>query len=58
MPKGKRGYKFTAPELEILAKAVEEIVSISATNWDKVWEEHNKRFPDLNRTSDSLKHKF
>jgi hypothetical protein len=36
MPKGKRGYKFTAPELEILAKAVEEIVPISATNWDKV----------------------
>ncbi len=30
MPKGKRGYKFTAPELEILAGAIEEIVPISA----------------------------
>jgi hypothetical protein len=58
MPKGKRGYKFTAPELEILAEAIEKIVPISATNWDKVWEEHNERFPDLNRTSDSLKCKY
>jgi hypothetical protein len=58
IPKGKRGYKFTAPELEILAEAIEEIVPISATDWDKVWDEHKERFPDLNRTSDSLKRKF
>jgi hypothetical protein len=58
MPKGKREYKFTTPELEILAKAIEEIVPISAIDWDKVWEEHKKCFLDLNRTSDSQKRKL
>jgi hypothetical protein len=58
MAKGKRGYKFTTPELESLAEAVEEIVPISSTEWDRVWNEHNSRYPELNRTADSLKLKF
>ncbi len=33
MAKGMRGYKFIASELESLAKAVEEIIPISSTEW-------------------------
>ena len=59
MPPKKRGYKFTTHELESLAEAIEDIVPMSATDWDTVWEAHNESFPGLNRTSDSsLKCKF
>ncbi len=57
LPK-KRGYKFTTHELESLAEAIAGIVPMSSTDWDTVWEVHNESFPGLNRTSDSLKHKF
>ena len=58
MPPKKRGFKFTTHELESLADAVADIIPMSNTDWDTVWEAHNESFPGLNRTSDSLKRKF
>ncbi len=58
MPPKKRDYKFTTHELESLAEAVEDIVPMSTTDWDTVWEAHDENFPGLKRTSDSLKCKF
>jgi hypothetical protein len=34
MAMGKRGFKFPTGELEALAKAVEELVPISTTEWE------------------------
>ncbi len=58
MPPKKRGFKFTTHELESLAEAVADIIPMSNTNWDNILEIHDANFPGLNRTSDSLKHKF
>ena len=58
MPPKKRGFKFTTRELESLAEVVADIIPMPNTDWDTVWEAHNESFPDLNRTSDSLKRKF
>ena len=58
MARGKRGFKFTADELESLAESVEEIVPISSTEWERVWNQHISFFPDRNRTAESLKRKF
>jgi hypothetical protein len=40
MAKGKRGFKFTIWKLESLVKAVEELVPISNTEWEWVWDRH------------------
>ena len=58
MAKGKRGFKFTTGELEALAEAVEELVPISTTEWERVWDKHISRYPDQQRTLESLKRKF
>ena len=58
MAKGKRGFKFTTGELEALAEAVEELVPISTTEWERVWDQHITRYPDQQRTLESLKRKF
>jgi hypothetical protein len=43
MPK-KRGYKFTTHELESLDESIEDIVPMSSSDCDTVWEAHNKSF--------------
>ena len=58
MAKGKRGFKFNTRELEALAEAVEELVPISTTEWERVWDQHITRYPDQQRTLESLKRKF
>jgi hypothetical protein len=58
MIKGKRGFKITAGELESLAKTVEELVLISTTEWERVWNQHNTCYPKQEQTLESLKHKF
>lgn len=58
MAKGKRGFKFTTGELEALAESVEELVPISTTEWERVWDQHIARYPDQQRTLESLKRKF
>ena len=58
MAKGKRGFKFTTGELEALAEAVEELVPISTTEWERVWDQHITRYLDQQRTLESLKRKF
>ena len=49
MAKGKRGIKFTTGELEALVEAVEELVLISTTVWEWVWDQHISRYPDQQR---------
>jgi hypothetical protein len=58
MVKGKRGFKFTVGELESLAKTIEELVPISTTELEWVWNQHNTRYPQQQWTLESLKHKF
>ncbi len=58
MAKGKRGFKFTIHELESLVKAIEELVSISNTEWERVWDRHIALYPQQDRTIKSLKRKF
>jgi len=45
-------------ELESLAETEADIVPMSSTDWDAVWEAHGEIFPGLNRTFDFLKRKF
>ncbi len=58
MVKGKKGFKFTVGELENLAETVEELVPISTTEWERVWNQHNTCYPKQQRTLESLKRKF
>jgi hypothetical protein len=58
MAKGKRGFKFTIPELKSLVEAVEELVPISNTEWERIWDRHMALYPQQDRTVKSLKRKF
>ncbi len=58
MAKGKRGFKFTIRKLESLFKAIEELVPISNTEWEWVWDRHIALYPQQDRTVESLKCKF
>ncbi len=58
MAKGKRGFKFTIPELKSLVKAIEELVPISNSEWEGVWNRHMALYPQQDRTVESLKRKF
>jgi hypothetical protein len=58
MVKGKRGFKFTVSELESLAKTIEELVPISTTEWEQVWNQLNTCYPEQQRTLESLMCKF
>jgi hypothetical protein len=58
MAKGKRGFKFTICELESLVEAVEELIPISNTEWEQVWDRHVALYPKQDRTMESLKCKF
>ncbi len=58
MAKGKRGLKFTIRELESVVEAIEELVPIISTEWERVWDMHMTCYPEQNWTAESLKHKF
>ncbi len=58
MAKGKWGLKLTTGELEALAKAMEELVPIATSKWNKVWDQHIACYPDQLRTMECLKCKF
>jgi hypothetical protein len=45
MAKGMRGFKFTIRKLESLVKAIEELVPISNTEWEQVWDRHIALYP-------------
>jgi hypothetical protein len=45
MAKGKRGLKFTIHKLEGLVKAIEELVPISNTEWEQIWDMHMTPYP-------------
>ena len=55
---GKRCFKFAGNELESLAESGEEIVPISSTEWERVWNQHIFFFPNRNQTTKSLKCTF
>ena len=54
----RRGANFTAAELDSFLDAVEEVMPLSATQWEDVAEAHLTRYPDFERTVTSLKRKF
>jgi hypothetical protein len=58
MAKGKRGLKLTIHKLESLAKAVEELVPISNTEWERVLDMHMACYHEQNWTTECLKCKF
>jgi hypothetical protein len=55
MPKGTN---YSAEELDNFLDHVDEILPISATQWDRFAEHHMSRYPNKGRTMDSLKRKF
>jgi hypothetical protein len=58
MPPKKRGLKFTVEELEDLLAIIDEVVPIGNTEWEEIWERHNKGYAERDRTVESLKCKF
>jgi hypothetical protein len=56
--KRKRGLKFTIHKLQSLVKAAEELIPISSTEWERVWDMHMACYPKQNQTIESLKSKF
>ena len=55
MPKG---FSYSEEEVDNFLDAIEEILPISLTAWERVAEVHLSRYPGLNWTVDSLKRKF
>jgi hypothetical protein len=55
MPKGTN---YSSEELNNFLDLVDEILPISATQWDRAAEQHLLRYPDKGQSVDSLKHKF
>ena len=56
--KASRGRGFTTTEVENLLEIIEEILPIGQNEWDAVLHRHESRYPDHDRTRDSLKRKF
>jgi hypothetical protein len=48
----------TIRELESLVQAVNELVPISNTEWERVWDRHMALYPQQDWTMESLKRKF
>jgi len=53
-----RGANFSSEELDSLLELIEEVLPISATQWESVADLHRTRYPDAARTVDSIKRKF
>ena len=53
-----RGANFSSEELDSLLEIIEEVLPISATQWESVADLHRTRYPDAARTVDSIKRKF
>jgi hypothetical protein len=53
-----RGANFSREELGSFLNIVENVLPLSATQWESVAETHLARYPDKGRTMDSLKRKF
>ena len=54
----RRGANFTAAELESFLDTVEEVMPISATQWENVAATHLARYPETERNVGSLRRKF
>ena len=54
----RRGANFTAAELDCFLNAVEEVMPLSATQWEDVAEAHLTRYPETGHNVASLKRKF
>ncbi len=53
-----RGANFLREELDSFLDIVNEILPISATQWERVAAMHNSRYPDKGRSMENLKRKF
>ena len=56
--KGRRGFKFTTQEIESMLEVIDEIVPIGNPDWERVWDRHNVRYPQKERTAESLRRKY
>lgn len=56
--KASRGRGFTTTEVESLLEVIEEVLPIGQNEWDTVLHQHQSRYPDYDRTRDSIKRKF
>ena len=54
----KRGASFKNAEVKIILDFIEEVLPIGGTEWDRILEMHEERFPDHNRTLTSIKRKY
>ena len=55
---GRRGFKFTVQEMESMLEAIDDIVPSGNPDWERVWDRHNTRYPQKDRTAESLRRKF
>ena len=55
MPKGTN---YSLEEVDNLLELIDEILPLSVTQWEKIAEHHLSRYPDRNRSVDSIKRKF
>ena len=56
--RGKRGNGYSAHETEVLLELLEQFEPIGSAEWDHVHRLHNNRFPDMDRTVESLRRKL
>lgn len=53
-----RGRSFSKSEIDSLLEIIEELLPIGMNEWEAVLDRHLTRYPDLDRTKDSIKRKF
>lgn len=58
MSKAPRGKSFTTSELESLLEIIEDILPVGPNEWEAVLARHVTRYPDMERTKESIKRKF
>jgi hypothetical protein len=58
MSKAPRGKSFTTSELESLLEIIEDILPVGPNEWEAVLARHETRYPDMDRTKESIKRKF
>ncbi len=54
----KKKENYWVPEIESLIEVVDEMLPVTGTEWDAIFEHHYTFFPEFSRTGQSLKRKF
>ena len=56
--KGSRGINFSPEEIDCMLELIDKHMPLSASQWQKVVDEHMMRFPNTDRDIDGLRRKF